>query len=76
MRDHRLEPGRLATSLFLSQPEEAYEIALDFLNGSISAQDREGAVVWTAVLALIERMQSDCEDEPTFLREMRSNSMM
>jgi hypothetical protein len=76
MRDFRLEPHRLASSLFQAHPDEAYEIALDFLNDALTTQNREGAVVWTAVLTLIEQMQSDCEAEPALFREMRSSSMM
>ena len=74
MRGHRLEPDRLASSLFLFNPDEAYEIALDFLNGALSAQDRDGAVAWTAVLPLIEKMQADYQDDP--IREMRYSSIM
>lgn len=74
MRGHRLEPDRLASSLFSFHPDEAYEIALDFLNGALSAQDRDGAVAWTAVLPLIEKMQADYEADP--IREMRCSSIM
>jgi len=74
MLAHRLEPDRLASSLFLFHPDEAYEIALDFLNGALSAQDRDGAVAWTAVLPLLEKMQADCQDD--HIREMRCSSMM
>lgn len=76
MRDHRLEPFRLASSLFLSYPDEAYDIALDFLNDALSVQNREAAVVWTAVLTLIEKMHADCEGEPALFREARPSSMM
>ena len=76
MREHRLEPGRLASVLFQFHPDEAYEIALDFLNDSLCVQNREGAVTWTAVLTMIERMQADCEDEPAFARETYAYSMM
>jgi len=73
---HRLEPDRLASSLFLSSPDEAYEIALDFLNGALLVQDREGAMTWTTVLTLVEQMQSDYQIEPSFIPEMRPSSMM
>ncbi len=76
MRDQVLEPCRLASSLFLSYPDEAYDIALDFLNGALSVQNRDGAVVWTAVLTMIEKMHADCEDEPALFREARSSTMM
>jgi hypothetical protein len=76
MREIRLEPQQLASSLFLSQPDEAYEIALDFLNDALSKQNREMAVVWTAVLTLIEQMYADFEGEPALFRETRSDSMM
>ena len=73
---HRLEPDRLASSLFLSSPDEAYEIALDFLNGALLVQDREGAMTWTTVLTLVEQMQSDYQIEPSFIPEMRPSSVM
>jgi hypothetical protein len=76
MHGHQLEPGSLASFLFQSQPDEAYEIALDFLNDSLSVQNRDGAVTWTAVLAMIEQLQSDSESEPGFVRETRASSMM
>jgi hypothetical protein len=76
MREHRLDPGRLASFLFQTQPDEAYEIALDFLNDSLGKQNREGAVTWTAVLAIIEKLLSDSESEPEFIREARASSMM
>ena len=76
MRELRLEPHRLAASLSLSQPDEAYEIALDFLNDALSTQNREMAVVWTAVLTLIEQMHSDFDGEPVPLREAGPGSMM
>jgi len=76
MHDQRLEPGRLASSLFLSHPDEAYDIALDFLNGALSVQNREGAVVWTSVLTLLEQMHADREDEPPLFHENRPSSMM
>jgi hypothetical protein len=76
MREDRLEPGRLASYLFQTQPDEAYEIALDFLNDSLGTQNRGGAVTWTAVLAIIEKLQSDCASEPEFIREARASSMM
>lgn len=73
---HTLEPDRIATSLFQSSPDEAYEIALDFLNGALLVQDRERAVTWTAVLTLLEKMQSDYQNEPNFIPELRPSSMM
>ncbi|HWU56709.1 MAG TPA: hypothetical protein VN175_14460 [Rhizomicrobium sp.] len=73
---HQLEPNRLASSLFLSSPEEAYEVALDFLNGALFVHDRERAMTWTTVLTLIEKMQSDYQNEPGFVPEMRLSSMM
>ena len=73
---HHLEADRLASSLFLFSPDEAYDIALDFMNGALLVQDREGAMVWTAVLAMIEQMQSDYQDEPGFIPELRSGTMM
>jgi hypothetical protein len=76
MRDHGLEPSLLASSLFLAYPDEAYDIALDFLNDALSVQNRGAAVVWTAVLTLIEKMHADCEDEPALFREARPNSLM
>jgi hypothetical protein len=76
MREIRLEPHRLATSLFLSQPDEAYEIALDFLNDALTVQNREMAVVWTAVLTMVEQMHADFEGEPVLFREAGSSSMM
>ena len=76
MSDRRLEPCRLASSLYLSYPDEAYDIALEFLNDALLVQDREAAVVWTAVLTLVEKIHSDCEGEPALFREMRSSSMM
>lgn len=76
MREHRLEPGRLASFLCQTDPREAYEIALDFLNESLSTQNREAAAAWTAVLAMIETLQADGESEPEFIREMRASSMM
>jgi hypothetical protein len=76
MPEHRLEPGRLASFLFQSQPDEAYEIALDFLNDSLGTQDREGAVTWTAVLTMIEKLHSDSDNEPALIRETRASSMM
>lgn len=76
MREFRLEPGRLASFLSQTDPREAYEIALDFLNDSLTLHNREGAVAWTAVLAMIEKLQSDSESEPEFIREARAGSMM
>ena len=76
MREHRLEPGRLASFLILFHPDEAYEIALDFLNDALCVHNREGAVTWTAVLTMIERIQADCEYEPSFARETLAYSMM
>jgi hypothetical protein len=76
MREHRIEPGRLAAFLSQTHPDEAYEIALDFLNDSIRSQDRQGAVTWTAVLTMIEQLQSDGDLAPEFLRETRASSMM
>ncbi len=76
MREHRLEPDRLASSLFLFHPDEAYEIALDFLNGALSTQDRDGAMAWTAVLPLLEKMQADYESQADHVREMRCCSIM
>jgi hypothetical protein len=73
---HPLEPNRLASSLFLFSPEEAYEVALDFLNGALLVKDRDLAVTWSAVLALLEQMQSDYHSEPSFIPEMRPSSMM
>jgi hypothetical protein len=73
---HLLEPDRLASSLFLFSPDEAYEIALDFLNDALLVQDRERAMTWTAALTLIEKMQSDYADQRDHLFEMRSSSMM
>jgi len=73
---HTLEPDRIATSLFQSSPDEAYEIALDFLNGALLVQDRERAVTWTTVLILLEKMQSDYQNEPNFIPELRPSSMM
>ncbi len=76
MREHGIEPGRLAAFLSQNHPDEAYEIALDFLNDSLSYQDRQGAVTWTAVLTMIEQLQSDGDYAPEFLRETRASSMM
>jgi len=76
MLDRPLQPERLAASLFLSQPEEAYEIALEFLNHAVSVQDRNGVVTWTSVLSLIEKMHSDCEDDPGTVRAAGPVSMM
>ena len=76
MREHRLEPGRLASFLCQTDPLQAYEIALDFLNDCLTMHNREGAAAWTAVLAMIERLQSDSEIEPEFIRETRPSSMM
>jgi len=76
MRDTRLDPERLAASLFLFSPDEAYEVALEFLNGSLSIQDRDQAMIWTTVLTLVEQMQSDYQSEPSFIPEMRSASVM
>ena len=73
---HTLEPDRIATSLFQSSPDEAYEIALDFLNGALLVQDRERAVTWTTVLTLLEKMQSDYADQRDHVFEMRTSSMM
>jgi hypothetical protein len=73
---HTLEPDRIASSLFQSSPDEAYEIALDFLNGALLVQDRERAVTWTTVLILLEKMQSDYQNEPNFIPELRPSSMM
>jgi hypothetical protein len=73
---HPLDPDRLASSLFLFSPEEAYEVALDFLNGALLAKDRELAVAWSAVLSLLEQMQSDFLTEPGFIPEMRPSSVM
>ena len=73
---HPLEPDRLASSLFLFSPEEAYEVALDFLNGALLVKDRELAMAWSAVLTLLEQMQSDYQSEPSFIPEMRPSSMM
>jgi len=69
-----LEPDRLASSIFLFAPEEALEFALDFLNGALLAQDREGAKTWAAILNRIERMQ--LEEAVDQMREMRPSSMM
>jgi hypothetical protein len=76
MPGHRLEPDRLAASLFLYHPDEAYEFALEFLNGALCVKDREGAMIWTEVLNLIEKVRSDLESEPSYVREMRASSMM
>jgi hypothetical protein len=73
---HPLEPDRIASSLFQFSPDEAYEIAFDFLNGALVVKDRERAVTWSAVLALIEKMQSDYQGEPNFIPELRPSSMM
>lgn len=73
---HHLEPDRLASSLFLFSPDEAYEIALDFLNDALLVQDRERAMTWTTALTLIERMQADYADQSDPIFEMRSSSMM
>lgn len=73
---HLLEPDRLASSLFLFSPDEAYEVALDFLNDALLVQDRERAMTWTTVLTLIEKMQSDYADQRDHIFEMRSSSMM
>ena len=73
---HLLEPDRLASSLFLFSPDEAYEVALDFLNDALLVQDRERAMTWTTVLTLIEKMQSDYADQRDHVFEMRSSSMM
>ena len=75
MRQH-LETDRLASSLFLFSPDEAYEVALDFLNDALLVQDRERAMTWTTVLTLIEKMQSDFVDHPDHIPELRSTSMM
>lgn len=76
MRDHRLEPERLASSLLAFSPDEAYEIALDFLSDALLRQDRECAVTWSVILTLVEKVLSDQESEPGYLREMRAGSMM
>lgn len=73
---HLLEPDRLASSLFLSSPDEAYEIALDFLNDALLVQDRERAMSWTTALTLIEKMQADYADQSDPIFEMRSSTMM
>jgi hypothetical protein len=73
---HLLEPDRLASSLFLFSPDEAYEVALDFLNDALLVQDRERAMTWTTVLTLIEKMQSDYADQRDHIFEMRSSSLM
>ena len=73
---HCLEPDRLASSLYLSSPDEAYEIALDFLNDALLVQDRERAMPWTTVLTLIEKMQSDNADQRDPIFEIRASSMM
>ena len=70
------EPDRLASSLFQSSPFEAYDIALDFLNDALFGQDSQRAVTWSAVLVMIEKMQSDYESEPDHFPEMRYSSMM
>lgn len=73
---HLLEPDRLASSLFLFSPDEAYEVALDFLNDALLVHDRERAMTWTTVLTLIEKMQSDYADQRDHVFEVRSSSMM
>ena len=73
---HHLEPDRLASSLFLSSPDEAYEVALDFLNDALLVQDRERAMTWTTVLTLVEKMQADYADQRDHIFEMRTSSMM
>jgi len=76
MRELRLEPSRLASFLSQTHPDEAYEIALDFLNDSVNSHNREGAMTWTAVLAMIEKLLSEGEYEPDLLREPRAGSLM
>jgi hypothetical protein len=73
---HHLEPDRLASSLFQFCPDEAYEIAADFLNDALLLQDRDGAKTWTTVLTLIERMYSDFANQHDPMVEMRSSSLM
>lgn len=73
---HFLESDRLASSIFSFAPDEAYEIALDFLNQALAGQDRERAVTWTTVLTLIEKMQSDHADICDRVFELRYSSMM
>ena len=70
------EPDRLASSLFLSSPDEAYDIALDFLNDALFGQDNQRSVTWSVVLVLIEKMQSDYESQPDHIPELRSATMM
>ena len=73
---HTLEPDRIAASLFLFSPDEAYETALDFLDGALCAKDRELAVTWSTVLALLEKMQLDYQIDPGFVPEMRPSIVM
>jgi len=49
---------------------------LEFLNHAVSVQDRNGVVTWTSVLSLIEKMHSDCEDDPGTVRAAGPVSMM
>jgi len=76
MRDHPIEPERLASSLLAFAPDEAYEIALDFMNAALLSQDRECAVSWSVVLMLVEKTLSEHESEADYIRDMRAGSMM
>jgi len=76
MRDHPIEPERLASSLLAFAPDEAYEIALDFMNDALLNQKRDCAVTWSVVLTLVEKTLSDHEGEADYIRDMRSGSMM
>jgi len=76
MRDHPIEPERLASSLLAFAPDEAYEIALDFMNNALLIQNRECAVTWSVVLTLVEKTLWDHKGEPDYIRDMRAGNMM
>jgi hypothetical protein len=76
MRNHPIEPERLASSLLTFAPDEAYEIALDFMNNALLTQDRQCAMTWSVVLTLVEKTLSDHDGEAGYIRDMRADSMM